>query len=79
MSTSPKPSIRQAEADRLVATYEPSTLILAIMEAAKTAGWPHGFVIMETDMGNTATLTTTGGLTPTMRKHIRESLKGDSK
>jgi hypothetical protein len=68
-----KPRITTAEAADLVRTYEPITLVIAILEAAKTAGFPHSFAIMETDEESTATLTM-GGMTKTMRRHIRETL-----
>lgn len=59
----------------LLAKHEPLSLILDIMEAAKDRGWPRGYVMMETDLGNTGELILAPGLSPGMKKHMRATLR----
>lgn len=68
-----KPRISDEEAARLVDTYEPVTLVAAILNAAQTRGWPAFIVGMQTDNGSVATVKN-GKLSANSYDAVRDAL-----
>lgn len=68
-----RPRISDEEAARLVDTYEPATLVAAILNAAQARGWPAFIVGMQTDKGSVVTIKN-GKLSANSYDAVREAL-----
>jgi len=69
----PRPRISDEEAARLVDTYEPTTLVAAILNAAQKCGWPAFIVGMQTDDGSVCTIKN-GKLSANSYDAVRDAL-----
>lgn len=71
-----KGRIDKATAAHLADTCDPLCLVLDFLESAQAQGWPRFYAVMETTDGNTAELTSRGGLSEAMTEVISETLDG---
>ena len=75
-----KPRITAAKAEALVDKYEQTSLLLELMQALKSRGWPRSFLALLSETG-CAVMIKAGPvgakdpLGPVLRKHIRKEIR----